>query len=155
MAIRRLALVYALWALLICAPAAFADSSGCDAPLVHTVRDVRELVESLHVDGTAQRRVVAPDGIVYTAGEARWMRQQLQLIDQACLRGAEVEAAWRIEALLDNLKLRPAARWRSENRCQAAPVLSEVCSFDVAERGRRTVKMEPTPSRLSTSMLPP
>lgn len=64
-------------------------------------------------------------------------------------------AGWRIEALLDNLKLRPAARWRSENRCQAAPALSEVCSFDVAERDRRTVKVEPAPSRLSTSMLPP
>jgi hypothetical protein len=155
MAMRRLTFVYALRAILICAPLAFADNRGCDASLLSSVRNARDLVESLHGDELSQRRIAAPDGSVHAIGETRWMRQQLQLIDQACLRGAEVEAAWRTEALLDMLKLRPAARRHTEDRCQAAPALNEACPFDVADRGSRTVKVEPTPSRLSTSMLPP
>jgi hypothetical protein len=154
MSIRRRFRVNALWALLICSPAAFADS-GCDAPLVQAIGDVRGLVESLREDKPSQSRIVAQDGSVYSAGQARWLRQQLQLIDGACVRGAEVEAAWRIEAMLDSLKPRPSTFGRVRDRCQASSVASEWCALESVDRGRRTVKVEPTPSRLSTSILPP
>ncbi len=155
MAIHRLAHIYALRAMLVFAPVAFADNGGCDQRLLQAVRDVRETVESIQLDATAHARTGAPYGGVQRVGDARWVREQLQLIDQACVRGGEVEAAWRIEALIESLKLRPAARQRAADRCQAIPALSEFCSFNVAERGRRTVKVEPTVSRLSTSILPP
>lgn len=154
MSIRHWVQVNALWALLMGAPAAFADS-GCDAPIANAIHDVRWLIESLHEDKPSQGRIIGSDGGVYSAAEARWMRQQLQLIDAACVRGAEVEAAWRIEALIDSLKLRAATSRHSRDRCQAAPESSELCSFESGDRGRRTVKVEPTPSRLSTSISPP
>jgi len=153
MSVRRRLQRSALWVLLICAPAAFADS-GCDAPLAQAIGDVRWLVESLREDKPSQSRIVAQDGSVFSAGEARWLRQQLQLIDGACERGAEVEAAWRIEAMLDSLKPRASAFRRPRDRCQVFAVPSELCAL-TADRGRRTVKVEPTPSRLSTSISPP
>jgi len=154
MSVLRRVRVNAGWALLLAAPAAFADSS-CDAPLVQAVRDVREVVDSLADGKPSHARAAEPGSNVAYANEARWMREQLQLIDEACRRGAEVEAAWRVEALLDSLKAHASSGPRADDRRQAAPALSDAWLVEIAARGKRTVKAEPTPSELSTSMLPP
>ena len=137
---------------LLAAPAARA--AGCETPISDSVRTLRLLVDSLR-DGKASSQLVDSDGRTYSLAEASWMREQLRLIGEACSRGGEVEAAWRVEALLEATRSRPLAQRQSSGPCQAAPTLTEACAASMALRGRRTVKVDPAPSRLSTSMLPP
>ena len=83
-----------------------------------------------------------------TPVDLQWLRQQLQMIDSACERGGEVEAAWRVEAVLRRLQRRAGTRAR---RIQPVPFTGEA----LMRRGSRIVKADPFPSRLSTLMLPP
>jgi hypothetical protein len=96
-------------ALLLASTAAFADGN-CDPSLLRAVGEVRAIIDSLHTDALSRVREVAADGSLFTASEASWFRQELGLIGQACQRGAEVEAAWRTEQLLDTLTVHAAAR---------------------------------------------
>jgi hypothetical protein len=77
--------------LALCAPL-FAHA-GCGEPLGQTVRAAHDRIATLELPG--EDRV--------------WMRDQLQLIDAACLRGGEVEAAWRVESVLQRLDLATTA----------------------------------------------
>jgi hypothetical protein len=133
------------WFLILLQPAAHAQAS-CDAKLVDTVRSAHALVSTLSAD-------TRPGGL--RADDMRWMREQLQLIDAACSRGGDVEAAWRVEAVLERLKRVPA-RSHVMGGLQEAPALGDAAgSVAMVRRGSRTVKAEPSASRLTTSMVPP
>jgi hypothetical protein len=81
-------------------------------------------------------------------------RSELLLIDDACRRGKDVEAAWRLEqvqAHLEVTRLGASAR----RRCHATLRLSGACSLTAdARTGSRTMNVEPTPSRLSATTSP-
>jgi hypothetical protein len=131
------------WLLILLVPTAHA-TGGCDERLVDTVRGARALVSALPADTRAGE---------FGADEVRWLREQLQLIDAACLRGGDVEAAWRVEAILEHLKrVSPRAHL---NGLQEGSAMGAAASMAVGRRGSRTVKVEPIASRLTTSMVPP
>jgi hypothetical protein len=76
-------------------------AAACGEQLVEAVRGTRVLVGALHtgaLDGWSASRDR------YTSEDVRWAHEQLSMIDSACLRGGDVEAAWRIEAVLERLK---------------------------------------------------
>jgi hypothetical protein len=84
--------------LALCAPL-FAQA-GCGEPLGQTVRAAHDRIATLELPGE----------------DRAWMRDQLQLIDAACLRGGEVEAAWRVESVLQRLDLVRTAQMRASYR---------------------------------------
>jgi hypothetical protein len=131
------------WLLILLVPAAHA-TGGCDERLVDTVRSARALVSALPADPRAGE---------LGADEVRWIREQLELIDAACLRGGDVEAAWRLEAILEHLKRVPPRAHLSG--IQDGSATGAVASMATGRRGSRTVKVEPIASRLTTSTVPP
>jgi hypothetical protein len=131
------------WSLVLLAPAAHA-TTGCDGRLVDTVRSARALVSALPADTRAGE---------LGSDEVRWIREQLQLIDAACQRGGDVEAAWRVEAILEHLKRVPPRP--HPGGVQEGSATGAAASMAIGRRGSRTVKAEPIASRLSTSMVPP
>jgi hypothetical protein len=132
------------WFLILLLSTAYADA-GCDEQLVDTVRSAHALVSTLSAD-------TRPGGP--RTDDMRWMREQLQLIDAACSRGGDVEAAWRVEAVLERLKRVPA-RSHLTGGLQEAPAMGDAAgSVAMVRRGSRTVKADPSASRLTTSMVP-
>jgi hypothetical protein len=90
-----------LTALLTAAGAADAECLGSlQAPL----RDVEGMIHSLRSDPELPSRMVGQDGASYESLRVHWMQQQLELIEDACRRGHEVEATWRVEALQRELE---------------------------------------------------
>jgi hypothetical protein len=83
------------WAFVALSLPAIADA-GCEEPLVQTVR-------------VAQERV---DAAAFPRQDLLWVHEQLQLIDAACQRGGEVEAAWRVESVLERMKQAVTAQAR-------------------------------------------
>lgn len=75
------------WALVALSLPAIANA-GCQEPVAQTVRIAQQRVESAE----------------FPRQDLLWVHEQLQLIDAACQRGGEVEAAWRIESVLERMK---------------------------------------------------
>ncbi len=114
--------------------AAEAAAGGCDAPLARSIQATKTLWSA------------RPEGNSDIHGE-------LQLIDEACARGKDVEAAWRLEQIQRRLADRRSAPARL--RCQAGVRLSNSCSLVADARiGRRTLNVDPTPSTLSALTSP-
>jgi hypothetical protein len=116
-----------------------AHAGGCEEPVAQTVRLAHERVTAL--DSSRQ--------------DLRWMHEQLQLIDAACLRGGEVEAVWRLEGVLERMRRPVPAHLHVATGYQDAPLTIEAESSLGERRGRSMLKADPAPSRLSTSMVPP
>lgn len=133
------------WFLLVLVPMVPAEA-GCDEQLVDTVRSAHALVSTLSAD-------TRPGA--HRTDDMKWMREQLQLIDAACLRGGDVEAAWRVEAVLERLKRLPGHSHLTGALQGAAAMGDTIGAVEMVRRGSRTVKAEPPVSRLRTSMVPP
>ena len=73
-----------------------ANNVACDSGVVTSLHECARIVNSLHPDKVGQMRVFASDGSEFTAGQAQWMKGQLQLIAQACAAGNSTEAALRL-----------------------------------------------------------
>jgi hypothetical protein len=132
------------WTLILLVPSAPA-AARCNDQLVDTVRNAHVLVSALPDDTRGDERSMT---------DVRWMREQLQLIDAACLRGGDVEAAWRVEAVLERLKRVPV-RERLSGGLHEGSAMGAGAAMTIGRRGSRTVKAEPIASRLTTSMVPP
>ena len=133
---------------------AAAAGQGCDPSLAQSIGAVQRIVESLHATKPGQFRVAAVDGSEHSAEHAQWMQGQLRLINEACMRGGDVEAAWRLEQVQETLSpLRRAGSVR--HGCQATSRFDATCMLSAdARMGRRTMNVEPTPSRLSAITSP-
>ncbi len=88
---------------LLGAPVTGAWAAGCAAPLRVPLREVQAMIDSLRADAGFENRMIALNGKSYTRAEANWMQEQLNMIDEACRHGREVEATWRVEALQSKL----------------------------------------------------
>jgi hypothetical protein len=67
--------------------------AACSPALTEQLVSAERIVDSLRPDKAGQMRVFASDGSEYTAGEALWMKGQLQRVRQACGQGEEAFAA--------------------------------------------------------------
>ncbi len=78
----------------------------------------------------------------------------MKLIDAACARGKDVEAAWRLEQVQRGIALLGRTA-QTRPSCQAKLGFASSCSLsaDLAA-GRRTMNVEPTPSTLSAVTSP-
>lgn len=91
-----------------------------------------------------------------TPAQQLWVRDQLTLIEEACARGGAVEAVWRLEDVQEVLLAKRNLRVGDPaGPCQLTARLATDCTV-AADRlmGRRTVNVEPAPSRLSTAIAP-
>jgi hypothetical protein len=93
-----------LAALLAPALGVAAAGAACLEPLQGPLREVQGEIRSLRTDAALPSRMIAPDGSIYESLRVAWMLDQLSLIDDACRRGREVEATWRVEALQRELE---------------------------------------------------
>jgi hypothetical protein len=83
-----------------------------------------------------------------------WIQVEMKLIDAACARGKDVEAAWRLEQVQRGIALlRRAAAVRRGGQAKLRFASSCSLSADLAA-GRRTMNVEPTPSTLSAVTSP-
>jgi hypothetical protein len=73
-----------------------ANGGACDAQLTLSLQQAQHVVGSLHPDKPSQMRVFAIDGSEFTAGQAQWMKGQLQRVSQACTQGDAAEASARL-----------------------------------------------------------
>jgi hypothetical protein len=87
---------------LTCATAFAGD--GCDPGFANQFQQAERVVDSLRPDKPGQARVFATDGSEFTAGQSRWMKGQLRLIEQACARGDRAEATRLLAAVQELLK---------------------------------------------------
>ena len=76
---------------------AYAD---CSTRLTESIIGAERIVDSLRPEKSGQSRVFAVDGSEYTAGQATWMRAQLNLVRRACARGDEHAASVYLQGLL-------------------------------------------------------
>jgi hypothetical protein len=86
------------------APALGPAGAACLEPLQEPLREVQAEIRALRTDAALPSRMIAPDGASYESLRVAWMLDQLSLIDDACRRGREVEATWRVEALQRELE---------------------------------------------------
>ena len=135
------------WFLMLLGPSAHA-AAGCDEPLVGTVRSAHALVASWFSD--TRRGEPSP-------ADMKWLRRRFELIDAACQRGGDVEAAWRVEAVLERLEKRAGPLSRLTGGSHRGPgVVTDGGSVAATPvDGSRPVNAEPSASRLTTSMVPP
>ncbi len=136
-------MIRAGWRLLIfgsaMAGAAEAAAESCDVPLARAIQATKALWSAQpHGDDYAK-----------TFGE-------LALIDAACTRGKDVEAAWRLEQIQRPLAPRAVPqRVAVRSHCQTSVRFSNSCSLVAdARTGRRTLNVDPTPSTLSALTSP-
>jgi len=131
--------------LLVGAPALVgrAAADSCDDPLALSIQRTR-----------ASWSVQANASPADAARADTWIQTELRLIDAACARGKDVEAAWRLEQVQRGIAL---LRRVAQNRpgCQAKLGFASPCvlTADLAA-GRRTMNVEPTPSTLSAVTSP-
>ncbi|MGA2861814.1 MAG: hypothetical protein ABSF31_08630 [Steroidobacteraceae bacterium] len=72
---------------------AYAAGAACDDKLTASLHECERIVGSLRPDKAGQMRVFASDGSEFTAGQAQWMKGQLQLIAKACAEGDAADAS--------------------------------------------------------------
>jgi hypothetical protein len=121
-----------------------AAAESCDPPLARSIQATKAAWSSRAVDTAAITDTATRD----------WIPSELRLIDEACTRGKDVEAAWRLEQIQKRLtvamKTSPV-----RSRCQTRLRFANSCSLlAVANTGRRTMNVEPTPSTLSAATSP-
>lgn len=85
------------------APGAYGSGATCDDKLTSALHQCEQIIGSLRPDKAGQMRVFAPDGSEFTAGQAQWMKGQLQLIASACASGDEADASRRLAAVQELL----------------------------------------------------
>jgi hypothetical protein len=78
--------------------------ANCTPAFTEEFASAARIVDSLRPDKPGQIRVSASDGSEYTAGQARWMKGQLQSVLQACKQGDETAAASTLHGVTDLLK---------------------------------------------------
>jgi hypothetical protein len=91
-------------AALVAPPFGAPAGAACLEPLQGPLRAVQGEIRSLRADAALPSRMIAPGGASYETLRVAWMLDQLSLIDDACRRGREVEATWRVEALQRELE---------------------------------------------------
>lgn len=79
-------------------------STGCDDAFTWSFHECVRMVDSLRPDKGGQARVFAANGAEFSAAQARWMKGQLKLVDAACARGEQVEAAHLLEGVQELIK---------------------------------------------------
>jgi len=124
-----------------------AFSETCDLPLTASIQAVERAVDLLPLDA-ADPSAVKPDENV------RWMRFELGLIREACSRGSEVEAVWRLEQIQSRMTMaaKPAP---VRQPCRAAAHVGGKCPLTPdAHGGRRKTHIEATPSRSAATKSP-
>ena len=72
---------------------------GCEPALTSSIRDTQALAYSIRVDKPGLARVYAADGSEFTAGQAHWMKGQMQRVDKACARGDLSDAEQRLASV--------------------------------------------------------
>ena len=66
---------------------------SCETELARELRDCERIVDVLHPEKAGQLRVFAADGSEFTGGQVMWMKGQLRLVERACARGDQADAA--------------------------------------------------------------
>jgi hypothetical protein len=66
---------------------------SCETELTRKWRDSARIVDVLRPEKAGQLRVFAADGSEFTAGQVMWMKGQLRLVERACARGDQADAA--------------------------------------------------------------
>jgi hypothetical protein len=118
----------------------------CASSMAQSIRNVQNALDTL--------RSGSNDGAKYPPNQARWMQEELRMISEACARGSELEAAWRLEQIQDRMAA-PRKPIAGTGTCQATSSAELSCALSADARiGRRTVNVEPIPSRLSTNTSP-
>jgi hypothetical protein len=64
--------------------AAPATDQPCSDSLMQSLHETERQIDSLRPDKSGQARVFAADGSEFTAGQAMWMKGQLQRAEQSC-----------------------------------------------------------------------
>jgi hypothetical protein len=84
-----------VWMASACAWVATAAYAGapCDGASAEQYRDCVRLVDSLRPDKAGQMRVFASDGSEFTAGQALWMRGQMNKVARLCASHAPADQA--------------------------------------------------------------
>lgn len=96
-------------------------TSACDAPLLDAVNDARAIVLSLRPEKPGQSRVIANDLSEYTGGQSIWMRDELRVVERACLHDEGVEATRHLQAVLELLRSHGSARATAVRATASAP----------------------------------
>jgi len=78
--------------------------ANCSPTFTEQFASSARIVDSLRPDKPGQIRVSASDGSQYTAGQALWMKGQLQSVLQSCKQGDETAAASTLHGVNDLLK---------------------------------------------------
>jgi hypothetical protein len=87
-----------------------ADGPACDTRLTSALAESERIVGSLRPDKAGQMRVFASDGSEFTAGQAQWMKGQLQLVARSCAAGDVQQASEhlaQVQQLLRDHRPRP------------------------------------------------
>jgi hypothetical protein len=85
------------------ATSAYAANGTCDDKLSASLQQAQYIVGSLHPDKPSQMRVFAVDGSEFTAGQAQWMKGQLQRVAGACAQGDAADAGARLAQVQEML----------------------------------------------------
>lgn len=91
-------------AILVMASTYAAAGTACDDRLMASLHACEQIISTLRADKAGQMRVFGPDGTEFTAGQAQWMKSQLQLVAKACTDGDPAEASRRLEEVQILLK---------------------------------------------------
>ncbi len=119
---------------------------GCEPVVVASIAAVKSTLHS--------RAAEARDGDL-AAANLGWMQDELRLIDEACTRGRDVEAVWRLEQVQAGLDPPPRQSAPSRPRCHTTLRFSGVCSLTAdARSGSRKMNVDPAPPRLSAAATP-
>jgi hypothetical protein len=71
---------------------------------VQALHEAERLVDSLRPDKSGQARVFAADGSEFTAGQAIWMKGQLQHAEQSCANNDPATATNHLGDVLELLR---------------------------------------------------
>lgn len=116
---------------------------GCEPVIVASIAAVKSTLHS--------RAAEARDGDL-AAANSGWVQHELRLIDEACTRGRDVEAVWRLEQVQAGLEPPPKQPAASRPRCHSTPRFSGVCALTAdARSGGRKMNVDLAPSRLSAA----
>lgn len=131
-------------------------NTSCEPLMSQAVRRAHALTDLLWPDPSGRTPSSSGLEAVGAPTQQRWVRDQLRLIEEACARGSDVEAVWRLEDVQDVLQAQRNPRSGIQpSRCQMTTRLATGCAVAAdLSMGRRTVNVEPAPSRLSTAIAP-
>jgi hypothetical protein len=102
----------------------------CDPPLTASIHTVEHAVDLLPIDGAD------PSAVTQDTENIRWMRGELELIREACSRGSDVEAVWRLEQVQSRMTLALKLATRRQT-CRVAARVGGKCPLTRQDRGAR------------------